>query len=66
MLATLANFLFLLLGGIRVYATVLSNFKATFGTTPSPFKIDVDPVFIAETSLKASLTRFALEIDVPS
>jgi len=42
------------------------NFKATFGSTPSPFRIDVDAAFIAETKLKASLARYALEIDVPA
>jgi hypothetical protein len=41
------------------------NFNATFGSSPEPFTIDVDPAFISETKLKASIGRFALDIDVP-
>ncbi|TVY58560.1 Juvenile hormone epoxide hydrolase [Lachnellula suecica] len=40
-------------------------FNASFGDTPQPFKIDVDPEFIALTRLKASMTRFVDEIDLP-
>lgn len=41
------------------------NFKATFGSSPAPFKIDVHPEFISETLLKASLTRYTVDIDQP-
>lgn len=41
------------------------NFNATFGSTPKPFKINVDEEFIAHTKLKASLTRYPIDIDVP-
>jgi hypothetical protein len=41
------------------------NFKATFGPSPVPMAIDVDPHFIAETRLKASLTRSPIDIDLP-
>ena len=44
---------------------VSQNFKATFGSSPAPFKIDVDPHFIKQTVLKASLTRYAVDIEVP-
>lgn len=40
------------------------NFKANFGSSPLPMKIDVDPSFIAETRLKAALTRNPIDIDV--
>jgi pimeloyl-ACP methyl ester carboxylesterase len=40
------------------------NFKAHFGSSPAPMKIDVDPSFIAETKLKASLTRNPVDIDI--
>lgn len=41
------------------------NFKATFGSSPAPFEIDVDADFIAETVLKASLTRYVVDLDQP-
>jgi hypothetical protein len=41
------------------------NFKATFGSSPAPLEIDVDPKFIRETVLKASLTRYTVDIDQP-
>ncbi|CZR61773.1 related to epoxide hydrolase [Phialocephala subalpina] len=41
------------------------NFKATFGATPRPFKIQVDPEFIRITKLKASLTRYTTDINQP-
>jgi pimeloyl-ACP methyl ester carboxylesterase len=41
------------------------NFKATFGPIPQLFTIDVDPSFIRETKLKASLTRYTLDINQP-
>ncbi|MCJ1403037.1 hypothetical protein MMC11_006259 [Xylographa trunciseda] len=42
---------------------VSQNFKATFGESPAPFTIDVDPTFIKETVLKASLTRYAVDVE---
>jgi hypothetical protein len=47
-------------------STESPNFIAHFGATPSPFKIDVKPEFIAETKLKASLTRSTIDLDVPA
>ncbi|APA06073.1 hypothetical protein sscle_01g008430 [Sclerotinia sclerotiorum 1980 UF-70] len=41
------------------------NFKATFGPSPQPFKISVDPEFIEQTTLKASLTRYTTDINQP-
>lgn len=41
-----------------------SNFEATFGATPSPFQINVNPQFIAETKLKATLTRYTVDANV--
>lgn len=41
------------------------NFKAAFGQSPEPMIIDVDPIFIEQTRVKASLTRLAIDIDVP-
>lgn len=41
------------------------NFKATFGSSPAPFVIDVDPGFIKNTVLKASLTRYAVDVEQP-
>ena len=41
------------------------NFKATFGSSPAPFKIDVDPEFIEQTVLKASLTRYVVDVEEP-
>ena len=41
------------------------NFKASFGSSPTPMIIDVDPRFIAETRLKASLTRNPIDIELP-
>ncbi|KAK4070312.1 hypothetical protein Trihar35433_4779 [Trichoderma harzianum] len=37
-------------------------FKATFGNSPAPFSIDVDPSFIEETRVKASLARIATDL----
>ncbi|KAJ4855280.1 uncharacterized protein T069G_10838 [Trichoderma breve] len=37
-------------------------FKAKFGTSPAPFLIDVDPSFIEETRVKASLARIATDL----
>ena len=44
---------------------VSQNFKATFGSSPAPFEVDVDPDFIKDTVLKASLTRYAIDIEQP-
>jgi len=41
------------------------NFKATFGPTPKPFEISVDSEFIGLTKLKASLTRYTTDLEVP-
>lgn len=41
------------------------NFKATFGTNPQPFKIQVDPEFVRITKLKASLTRYTTDLNQP-
>ncbi|RYP92782.1 hypothetical protein DL770_001062 [Monosporascus sp. CRB-9-2] len=41
------------------------NFKATFGSSPAPMRIDVDPKFIEITRLKASLTRAPIDLDAP-
>ena len=46
---------------VPVYAA--NNFGATFGSSPAPFKIDVDPNFINETVQKVSHTRYAVDID---
>jgi hypothetical protein len=40
-------------------------FKANFGNSPQPFSIDVDPGFIEQTRLKASLTRFTTDVIQP-
>ena len=44
---------------------VSQNFKANFGSSPAPFVIDVDPKFIEKTVLKASLTRYVADIEIP-
>lgn len=36
----------------------INNIRADYGATPQPWKIDVNPVFISTTKLKANLTRF--------
>jgi hypothetical protein len=41
------------------------EFSCTFGDTVTPFQIDVKPDFIKKTTLKASLTRFADDIQQP-
>ncbi|KEF51830.1 uncharacterized protein A1O9_12167 [Exophiala aquamarina CBS 119918] len=41
------------------------NFKAVFGQSPAPLIIDVNPTFIEQTRLKASLTRPAIDIEIP-
>jgi hypothetical protein len=38
------------------------HFKQSFPESPAPFIIDVDPVFIAQTKVKASLTRASIDI----
>ncbi|KAL6818748.1 alpha/beta-hydrolase [Trichoderma sp. SZMC 28013] len=37
-------------------------FKAKFGNSPAPFSIDIDPSFIEETRVKASLARIATDL----
>jgi len=51
---------------LSIKMVVSQNFKATFGSSPAPFKIDVDPKFIEETVLKASLTRYAIDLEEPA
>ncbi|PQE23770.1 epoxide hydrolase protein [Rutstroemia sp. NJR-2017a BBW] len=41
------------------------NFRATFGSSPQPFNISVNPEFIRLTKLKASLTRYTNDIYQP-
>ena len=54
-----------LLVALSTTVVVSQNFKATYGSAPAPFKIDVDPGFIEKTVLKASLTRYAVDVDEP-
>lgn len=42
-----------------------NHFKATFGSSPQPMTVDVDPCFIADTRAKVSSTRFPIDIDEP-
>ncbi|RFU74755.1 alpha beta-hydrolase [Trichoderma arundinaceum] len=42
--------------------TAQQPFKAQFGSQPAPFEIQVDPSFIEETRIKASLTRIATDL----
>lgn len=56
----------LLIVALCTELAVSQNFKATFGNSPAPFKIDVDPRFIKETVLKASLTRYAVDVEQPA
>ncbi|MCJ1395291.1 hypothetical protein MMC18_008175 [Xylographa bjoerkii] len=55
-----------LIAALSTKSVVSQNFKATFGSSPAPFKIDVDPDFIEQTVLNASLTRYAIDIEVPA
>jgi len=41
------------------------HFHATFGKSPTPFQVNVDPEFIALTKEKVSLTRMAEDVDQP-
>ena len=43
----------------------LPNVNATFGSSPAPFQISVDPTFIALAKLKASMTRFPVDVQQP-
>ena len=43
----------------------LPNVNATFGSSPAPLQIDVDPDFIALTKFKASVTRFPTDVKQP-
>ncbi|GLA19270.1 hypothetical protein AnigIFM62618_006939 [Aspergillus niger] len=38
------------------------NYRAEFGSSPAPSKIDVDPKFIKDTVTKVALTRFPVEL----
>lgn len=40
----------------------IPEIKATYGSIPAPFIVDVDPFFIATTNLKVSLSRIANDI----
>ncbi len=52
-----------LLVGLYTTLVISQNFEANYGNSPAPFKIDVDPTFIKETVLKASLTRYAVDLE---
>lgn len=54
-----------LLIGLYTSFVVSQNFEAHYGNSPAPFKIDVAPTFIKETVLKASLTRYTVDIEQP-
>ena len=56
----------LLIVALTAKSVLSQNSRATFGNSPAPFKIDVDPAFIQETVLKASLTRYAIDIEGPA
>jgi hypothetical protein len=45
-------------------ASSVPAFKASYGSSPRPFEIDVDAGFVALTKLKASLTRYTVDINV--
>lgn len=53
----------LLISAVTVQA--FENFNATYGSTPEPFKISVNRDFVETTKLKASLTRYPVDIDLP-
>ena len=38
------------------------NFKASFGSTPSPFSIDVDAGFLTEATTKVTATRYVQDL----
>jgi len=61
----IAGLAVLVLGDVATASLYKNNFAAQFGNQPAPFKIDVDPKFMAQTKLKASLTRDVLDLDVP-
>ena len=56
---------FALLFGLYISLVASQNFKAHYGNSPAPFKIDVNPTFIKETVLKASLTRYVVDVEEP-
>lgn len=41
------------------------NFECSFGKSPAPFKIKVDPEFVALTKQKVALTRMVEDVDQP-
>lgn len=61
----LSLLLFALLIALSIRSVVSQNFKASFGSSPAPFKIDIDRKFIETTVLKASLTRYAVDVEEP-
>jgi hypothetical protein len=44
------------------YGAELPNVKAKFGSSPAPFEIDVDPVFIEELRLRVNQARAPIQI----
>ena len=42
-----------------------NNFIAKYGTSPTPFKIDVRPSFINKTVQKVALTRYTVDVEEP-
>lgn len=50
---------------LTVLTHAAENFNATYRSSPAAFKIDVYPAFIDETVLKASLTRYATDVEEP-
>jgi hypothetical protein len=42
----------------------IPEIKATYGSIPATFIVDIDPFFIATTNLKVSLSRIANDIGV--
>lgn len=56
----------ILIVAISTKLAVFQNFKTTFGNSSAPFKIDVDPKSIEETVLKASLTRYVVDLEEPA
>ena len=49
---------------VNAYTANLT-FRAKFGASPAPFKIDLEPEFVHQTKLKASLTRYASDLNQP-
>ena len=49
---------------VNAYTATLT-FRAKFGASPAPFKIDLEPEFVHRTKLKASLTRYVSDLNQP-